>query len=90
MKNVKRFQGQKKNSKKARWGGVGQRIHVGSATKEKKMARRGRIVVEDSTITCPRGHSTELVHLVPDTGHKRTARWCGECQEAVGAHREEV
>ena len=83
-KKVRKFQGSSKKSKKARWGGVGQRIHVGSATKEKKMARRGRIVVVDSKLTCPRGHDTELVMLVPDTGHKRTARWCGECREAMG------
>lgn len=68
------------NSRKARWGGIGQRIHMKSGTKEKKMARRGR-VKEVELPKCKLGHPVNVVAITYGLGGFKTVWWCDTCQK---------
>lgn len=68
------------NSKKARWGGVGHRIHMKGASKEKKMARRGRAKAVDVK-KCKLDHPLNVVNLVYTTGGGQVVWWCETCQK---------
>lgn len=80
VKKRSKFKGGSK-SKKARIGGIGLRIHMKGASKEKKMARRGR-VKEVETPECLLGHSLDVVSLYIDgKGRGKAVWWCSVCQE---------